>query len=263
MDTGNQQEPTGFSKWIRELISTEEIREKDSTKIQEDSYLNNRSIEPEGKKPDRPRISKWIFFLFVIALIVISHYRAPILTYIGNYLIVKHPLQKADLIVCMAGEPVARGLAAAKVYENGLAPSVFISREKLPDGHEDLKKRKVHYPERRDLIIMMLQGLGVPRSACVTNNQFVGSTYDEVKMVRDHVRRQGYRSLIIVTSPHHTKRTWLTFSKLFEKDAVKIMMMPSHYSGFRPENWWKRSKYIKELIIEYQKLIYYAIKFLA
>ena len=261
MDSGNKQEPTGFSKWMKELIPTEEIQGEGAEKMQKDSYVNNRPIEPEGKKSNRPRISKWIVFLLVIGLILLSHYRAPILTYIGNYLIVKQPLENADLIVCMASEPVARGLAAAEFYKNGLAPRVFIMRKELPDGYEDLKERKIHYPETRDLLIMMLEGLGVPRSACLTSDHFVGSTFEEGKMVRDYVREQGYRSLIIVTSPYHTRRTWLTFKKLFEKDGVKVIMMPSHYSGFRADDWWKTNKYIKELIIEYQKLIYYTLKY--
>ena len=86
-------------------------------------------------------------------------------------------------------------------------------------------------------------------------------TFEEAKVVKDYVQGQGYRSIIVVTSPYHTRRTWLTFKKLFEKDGVKIMMMPSHYSGFRPDDWWKTNTGIKELIIEYQKLIYYTIKY--
>jgi len=38
-------------------------------------------------------------------------------------------------------------------------------------------------------------------------------------------------------------------------------MMPSYYSGFRADDWWKTNKHIKELIIEYQKLVYYTIKY--
>ena len=261
MDPRNQQEPTGILKWVKELIPIEETREEGSEKMQKDPYVNNRPIELEGKKSNRPRISKWIVFLLVVALILLSHYRAPILTYLGNYLIVQHPLENADLIVCMAGEPVARGLAAAELYKKGLAPRVLITREELPDGYEDLKEGKIHYPETRDLLIMMLQGLGMPRSACLTSDHFVGSTFEEAKMVREYVQGQGYRSLIIVTSPYHTKRTWLTFKKLFEKDGVKIMMAPSHYSEFRSDDWWKTNKYIKKVIIEYQKLIYYTVKY--
>jgi len=39
-----------------------------------------------------------------------------------------------------------------------------------------------------------------------------------------------------------------------------IMMMPSQYTDFRPDNWWKKEKYVNEVIIEYQKLIYYTLK---
>ncbi len=251
----------GFSKLVKGLVSDEEIREENSKKMQRDPYLNSRPIEPGGKKTNRLSISKWFIFLIIAALILLSYYRSPILTHLGNYLIVQHSLEHADLIVCMSGEPVARGLAAAELYKKGLAPRVLITREELPDGYENLKEKKIHYPETRDLLIMMLQGLGVPGSVRLTSEHFVGSTFEETKMIRDYVRVQGYRSLIIVTSPYHTRRTWLTFKKLFEKDGVKIMVIPSHYSGFRADDWWKKNKYIKELIIEYQKLIYYTVKY--
>ena len=38
------------------------------------------------------------------------------------------------------------------------------------------------------------------------------------------------------------------------------MLMPSRYSNFKPEDWWKTSEYVKEVIIEYQKLLYYTVK---
>jgi hypothetical protein len=36
--------------------------------------------------------------------------------------------------------------------------------------------------------------------------------------------------------------------------------MPTPYSKFRPEDWWKTRGYVREVIMEYQKLIYYKVK---
>jgi uncharacterized SAM-binding protein YcdF (DUF218 family) len=222
--------------------------------------IDNRPIEPESKKLTRPGIFKWIIFIIFIAYLLLSYFHAPILTRIGSYLIVEHPLEKADLVVCLMGRPVERGLAAAEVYSKGLAPQIIIAREELPDGYAVLGEKKVHYPESRDLLVMMLQGLGVPRSALVTSERFVGSTFDEARALRELVIKNGYGSLIIVTSPTHTKRAWLTFKKVFEKDKVKIMVAPSQYSDFKSDSWWKKEKYVQEVIIEYQKLLYYTFK---
>jgi uncharacterized SAM-binding protein YcdF (DUF218 family) len=221
----------------------------------------DRPIEPEGKKFKRPSIFKWVLFLVFIAYVLISYYHAPILTRLGRYLVVEHPITKADLIVCLMGKPVERGLAAADVYKKGLASYIFVGREKLPDGSSVLVKKGVHYPEERDLLIMMLKGLGVPGSACITGDSFIEGTIGEAKVAREIARKRGFRSLIIVTSPTHARRAWLTYRKVFEKDGTKIMLMPSHYSNFKAEDWWKTPEYVKEMVIEYQKLLYYTVKY--
>ena len=252
-----------LSKWLRAKTSgREEETSLDEEEGQTEYRVDNKPIEPEAKSRKGPSIFKWAIFLVLIIYMLLSYYKAPILARIGGYLIVEHPLKKADLIVCLMGEPVERGLMAAQLYRNGLSPRIFSSREELPDGYAILGGKKVHYPETRDLLSMMLYGLGVPKSAYFTDNRFVENTLEEAQVVRDVVRKKGYRSIVIVTSPIHTRRSWLTFKKVFEKDAVEIGIVPSSYTNFKLEDWWKTRKYAKEVIIEYQKLIYYTLKYL-
>ena len=40
----------------------------------------------------------------------------------------------------------------------------------------------------------------------------------------------------------------------------RITVVPTPYSKFRAEDWWKKRRYVREVIIEYQKLIYYKAK---
>jgi uncharacterized SAM-binding protein YcdF (DUF218 family) len=262
MGSENDPDQKHRTNWIGDQDRTIEVQEnKAEDRGQTEFHVDNRPIDPQGKRFTKPTVLKWIIFLVFIVYILISYYRGPILTSLGKYLVVQHSLEKADLIVCMMGKPVERGLAAADLYEEGLAPRIFIGREALPDGIEVLKQRDGHYPETRDLLIMMLQGLGVPRSDCLVSDGFVGSTFEEARVIRGIAQKDGYHSLIIVTSPHHTRRTWLTFKKVFEKDDMAIMMMPSKYTDFRLDGWWKKGKYINEVVIEYQKLIYYALKY--
>jgi uncharacterized SAM-binding protein YcdF (DUF218 family) len=254
--------PKGLSNWFGEQNPMPEYQEgKVEDKRRTEPYVDNKPIEPQGKRLSRPTILKWIIFLVFTSYILISYYHAPILTRLGKYLVVQDVLKKADLIVCMMGSPVERGLAAADLYHQKMAPRILIAREDLPSGIEVLKKRGVHYPEARELLEMMLTGLGVAKSDLLSSERFAGNTLEEVKLIRDVVQRNGFRSLIVVTSPTHTRRTWLTFRNVFGKVEVDIMMAPSHYSDFRPEDWWKKRKYGKAVIIEYQKLIYYMLKY--
>ena len=223
---------------------------------------DSKPIEPEGRARWRASILKWAVFILVIAYSLLSYYHTPILISIGEYLVVEHPLKKADLIVCLSGASVERGLQSADLYAEGWAPGIFVGREVSPDGVNALRDRGVAYPDSRDLLMIILKGLGVPEGAILTDERLMESTLAEAEVIRDVAAEKGYRSIILVTSPMHTRRSWLTFRKVFGNDKVDFIMAPSRYTEFRPEDWWKTRKYVKEVIIEYQKLIYYTIKYL-
>jgi uncharacterized SAM-binding protein YcdF (DUF218 family) len=234
----------------------QEAEDRERTAFQTDS----RPIEPESGRTGRLSILKWVIIGVLILYSLVSYFHIPILTRLGAYLVVAHPLKRADVIVCMMGQPVERGLSAAELYRQGLAPRVFLGREALPDGYFLLTEQGVQYPETRDLLLMMLEGLGVPRNACITRDRFLRSTLDEADEIRALAAHEGYRSLIVVTTPYHTRRTWLTLREALEGQDVEIMMAPSRYSDFRTQDWWKKRRYVKEVIIEYQKLIYYLLR---
>lgn len=232
--------------------STEGRPPEDRSKIPE-----AKPIEPERAPSNRLSLFKWVFFIFVFFYVFLTYFHGPILTQLGKYLVVQHPLAKSDLIVCLAGGDVERGLASADLFARGLAPRVFIAREPIPDGLETLKQRGIAYPESIDLMAAILKGLGVPESAVIRNDQPVESTFEEAERVGALLKEKKYRSLILVTSPTHSRRVWLTFRKAIPDKEIRIAVMPTPYSKFKAEDWWKTRRYVREVIIEYQKLIYY------
>jgi uncharacterized SAM-binding protein YcdF (DUF218 family) len=217
-------------------------------------------IEPESAPSTRLSLFKWVFFIVVFFYILLSYFHAPILIQIGKYLVVQHPPEKSDLIVCLAGGDVERGLGSAELFSRGLAPRVFISREPIPDGLETLKQKGIAYPESIDRTTIILKGLGVPESAVIRNDHPAESTFEEGEMVGAVVKEKKYRSLILVTSPTHCRRAWLTFRKAIPDKEIRIAVMPTPYSKFRAEDWWKTRRYVRDVIMEYQKLIYYKAK---
>jgi uncharacterized SAM-binding protein YcdF (DUF218 family) len=220
-------------------------------------------IEPERLKTTRANLLKWVFFLLVVLYMLSSYFRVPILTRLGQFLVVAHEPQKSDLIVCLAGGNIERGLATADLYKRGLAPSVFLSREEPPDGYGLLKERGLHYPENVDLLLMVLRGLGVPDTALLEGNRNVASTYDEAVLVKALVGSRGYDSIILVTSPTHSRRTWMTFKKILREEDCRLFMVPTSYSGFNPSDWWKNPRYLRQVVLEYQKLVFYLFRYLS
>jgi uncharacterized SAM-binding protein YcdF (DUF218 family) len=217
-------------------------------------------IEPEGSKVSGIARLKWLFFAMALIYVLVSAYRVPILTSMGQYLVVEQPPVKSDLIVCLAGGNVERGLAAADVYKRGLGSKIFVAREIIPDGYDILRRRGVSYPESRDLMVLMLKDLGVPESAILTTDTPSENTFMEAALVAKVVKENNFRSVILITSPTHSRRAWLVFKKAMEKDGVRILVVPSSYSKFKAEEWWKNRGYAKEVVLEYEKLVYYFFK---
>ena len=228
----------------------------------EDSFQTGDPIEPEGRKGGTINRLKWIFFLIFVVYTLLSAFRAPILTGLGKYLIVEHSPQESDLIVCLAGGNVERELAAADAFQRGLAPIIFMAREESTDVYDLLRKRGIDYPEDVDLMMELLEQLGISQSVFFTSDRTVESTIDEAEYIRDLVIEKGYKSLILITSPTHSRRVWLTFKKVFEENDVHLLSLPTPYSTFNPEDWWEQRRYVRDVIIEYQKLVYYTYKHL-
>jgi len=207
-------------------------------------------------------ILKWLIFLFFIIYFVLTSYRVPLLIKLGEYLIVEHKPQKADLIVCLGGRGVENALAAVDAYKKGLAPYIFRAKELKPDSLDYLKKTVKTYPTNFDLFTMIVDGFGIPEKVILSSEDRVGSTITEARLVRKLVLDRGFKSLIVITTLTHSRRAWLTFKKVFKDDDIRIISLPSHYQLYNPKNWWTKRKYTKAVIIEYQKLIYYKIAYL-
>jgi len=220
----------------------------------------NAPIEPRRGSSQRKSFLRWVLFLVFVIWAVLTAYHEPILKTVGGFLVVSHELEPSDVIVCLSGSAVERGLAAAEVYNKGLAPHVFIIREIPPDGYELLERAGIRIPGSVDVLQTILTGMGVPKTALIASDHPAPSTFGEARMVHSLVKERGYRSLIVVTSPPHTRRAWRTFRRELEEENIRIRMLPSPYSGFHSEDWWKTRRYVREVITEYQKLLYYEIQ---
>jgi len=214
------------------------------------------------KKVTKFAFYKVLLFIFIALYFVVTLYRIPLLTALGSYLIVEHEAEKADVIVCLAGKNVERSLAVVDVYRKGLAPYIFMAKKSKPDGFEYLTKKVRTYPADFDLFTSIMEGFQIPEKVILSSVDRVDNTMDEARLVHKFVLERGFKSLILITSLTHSRRAWLTFTKVFTDDGIKIISLPSHYQLFNPKDWWKKRKCIKDLILEYQKMIYYKISYL-
>jgi uncharacterized SAM-binding protein YcdF (DUF218 family) len=217
-------------------------------------------INPKVRRKQQLRRAKLIFLIILaLAIIQLIASHQSILKALGEYLIVQQPTpQQADVIVILANwdDTIIRVRAGADLYKGGVAKSIFVPRMEQMEGLEEIKKLGINIPENRDLVITILQGLGVPFYAIETSAQEVTNTWDEAQEVRNLIEHEGYKSVVLVTSKYHSRRAYLIL-----KDALKgkatVISIPSPYDSSDPESWWKREKDAKKVFMEYQKLLVY------
>jgi len=217
-------------------------------------------INPKARKKEQMRRAKLIFLIILsLAVIQLIASHQSILKALGEYLIFQQPApQQADVIVIIANweDTIIRVRTGADFYKAGVAKAIFVPRMEQMAGLEEIKKLEINIPENRDLVITILQGLGVPLYAIETSAQEVTNTWDEAQEVNNLVEQKGYKSVLLVTSKYHSRRAYLIF-----KDALKgkatVFSAPSSYDSSDPESWWKREEDAKKVIMEYPKLLVY------
>jgi uncharacterized SAM-binding protein YcdF (DUF218 family) len=217
-------------------------------------------INPKARKKEQMRRAKLIFLVIVaIAILQLIASHQSILKAVGEYLIFQQaPPQQADVIVILANwdDTIIRVRTGADLYKAGVAKMIFVPRMEQMRGLEEIKKQGINIPENRDLVLTILQGLGVPLYAIETSVQEVTNTWDEAQEVRNLIEHKGYKSVVLVTSKYHSRRAYLIFQDALKGKAT-VISVSCPYDSSDPESWWKRDEDAKKVLMEYPKLLVY------
>jgi uncharacterized SAM-binding protein YcdF (DUF218 family) len=213
-------------------------------------------IEPRPKTNHRRLVVLGIFALIVLGLVA---YRNSILASIGEYLVTQMPLQKADAILVLGGSVPDRIFEGVNIYKQGYAPIIILTKGPKPEGYDEMLRLGITVPEGHDLNLMVAQRLGVPESDILIINKRADSTFSELHIVyQDFLKKEGIKSVILVTSKSHTTRATKIF-KHVTNGEIKVITRPSRYDSFDPTNWWKVRRDLGLTIFEYQKFIHFYV----
>jgi uncharacterized SAM-binding protein YcdF (DUF218 family) len=174
----------------------------------------------------------------------------PALRLVGRALVVEDALAPSDAIVIVAGGIPTREATAAGLYSRGLAPLVVLSNNFTPDRVRDLialGARRLDYQGESRLVV---EKHGVPPGAIVALPVPVKTTEAELKLVADTARARGWRRVILVTSPQHSRRVKLVWSR---EAAGKIegLVALAEDDDFPGEGWWWRRRDAEAVLHEY------------
>jgi uncharacterized SAM-binding protein YcdF (DUF218 family) len=182
------------------------------------------------------------------------------LRFAARILVVADPLPAhADAIVILAGSVPDRALEAADLYRKGVAPLVVVTREPMRRGDASLRDHGVHLPEGDDLTVAALARLGVPPEATLVLRRRAVSTRSEARTIARWACAHRLTSLVVVTSPAHTRRARLILRQALGP-TIALAVRPSRYDNFSPTRWWHIRRDQKIVLSEYEKLANYWIR---
>jgi len=175
---------------------------------------------------------------------------------IGSFIEVADPLTAADVIFVLEGGTPARELEAAALYHRGLAPRVVVSL-----GRDLLK------PHARSLAgeaptqtraARVLEHAGVPASGIVRLTREIDNTRQELKVDFDYARAHGFRNVILVTSPVHTRRVRVIWDACCQA-SVPAAVHPTSFDSFDPRRWWSSTHNVERTLHELAGIAHFLI----
>lgn len=206
----------------------------------------------------RLRTALWLILLIIVVLISFLLTKEVWLTKASNFLVTKDELKPADVIFCLGGGRDDVVVYTVNLYNQKFAPKVAFSGE---------APRVVYINTPwAELAKKLAVKLGCPATAIILSPKPT-STYEEALFAKHLMRKNNFKSAIIVTDPCHMRRTKYTFLKAFsasgesesdkKNDYIKLYFTYPDHSWFLADSWWLDEDSTIAVVNEYVKLIWY------
>jgi uncharacterized SAM-binding protein YcdF (DUF218 family) len=166
---------------------------------------------------------------------------------LGRWLDREDPVQKAAAIAVLSGKMPDRALEAAKLYNQGYAPQVWLSYSVEPQA--TLQKYGVPYAGEETYDRLLLLHQGVPESAIRILDPPIVNTADEMRTFGRALRNESSHRIIIVTSKLHTRRTAALWRRLASKDGEAIVRGVSDDAP-NVAYWWQSTSSALDVVRE-------------
>jgi uncharacterized SAM-binding protein YcdF (DUF218 family) len=155
---------------------------------------------------------------------------------VGRWLVVEDPLDNARAIVVLSGGMPIRAREAAKLYNAGYAPQVWLTRSVEPAA--SLQEMHIAYIGEDYFNSLVLTYEGVPSNAIHILEPRIDNTADEVRTIAAELERQNGTTVIIVTTKAHTRRVRTLWRELSAGRGRAIVRAAST-DTFAPDHWWR------------------------
>ena len=157
---------------------------------------------------------------------------------IGQWLIVRDPLQPAAAIAVLSGGMPDRALEAARVYKQGYAKLIWLTHSTEPAA--TLAKLSVPFVGEEEYDRQVLIHEGVPPASIEVLDPPVVNTADEMQTIGEALRKQQLRTVILVTSAVHTRRSKTLWYKIASRSGVALIH-PVSDDSYDGAHWWRNT----------------------
>jgi uncharacterized SAM-binding protein YcdF (DUF218 family) len=195
----------------------------------------------------------------VVAAIVAALGGAAFLPFAGRYLEVNEPLDRADAIFVLAGEPVERWREGVDLHRENWAPRIVLSPGYSNSAEKELRAMGIRYPSEVNLTLNAIAQMGIPEQVVAALPNEIDNTAQEAVAIREMFERERWKTLIVVTSIYHSRRVQVAFRREFRGTPAKIIVRTSRYDRSQPRRWWTRRSDIRLVVTELQKLVLYRL----
>ena len=191
---------------------------------------------------------KIIISIIAITIILISI----IVVNLGKFLVQSDKLEKADAIAVFSGDNGPRTERGVELLKEGYADYLILSGGKVYDDVTMAELMKNHAIK-----------LGVDESKILIDDESA-TTNENADFTADIIEENNFKSVIVVTSDYHTRRSKLAMEKaledtLIDGEKVFVSVTPSKEEKFTTK-WWTSGNSVIMVISEYLKLAGYWVK---
>jgi uncharacterized SAM-binding protein YcdF (DUF218 family) len=164
----------------------------------------------------------------------------------ARWLVLDDGAAPADAVVVMAGDPgYERTRTAAGLVEAGTVRLLIVTGGEPGPGDSAASLRA-------EAIVQ-----GVP-AAVIRAEEASHSTRESVLALAPLLQREHIHSVILVTSPYHQRRAYLTARSAWP--GITIRNYPARPAQWSPHRWWSNAASRRVVATEYAKLAYYWLR---
>jgi uncharacterized SAM-binding protein YcdF (DUF218 family) len=218
-------------------------------------------LESKGQKTEnwtkslinfyRKRRIKLFRKFIIISVFYLMIFYTPLIWYLGDNLIIRDIPKQSDAIVVFSGTGESgyndasyqsRAIDASELYKKGFTDKIFLTSGRIQTISEV------------EMIKLFLVSKGVPEYSIFSIEDYPNSTYKNIKMLEKILNVNNIKSILLITSPYHARRSAMTW----EKNAQNIEVLIPEVSSTPKKGlkWSVSIKNIRVILYEYLAIVH-------